>query len=627
MTTTIESGGDERIPAPPRRAARRQDRAPKQNFETWSWYFMRVSGLVLVFMALLHFAITHIINDVVETDAVFVAERWDNPLWRLYDWVLLALALLHGLNGVRWIIEDYVRAPTKRAVTKAVVYGVAFTLFAYGTFVHVTFDGRGTPPARHPATPPPRPPAAARRSARRRSTGHRRAVFRSRDDPRPAGGWPARPAGRVRGQAPRPSPSNLGGHGYRGCGTYRRGDREHHRSERPRHACGWVRERHLMQDPADRGATADGVAISLQHLRKEFPGAATAAVGDLSFDVHEGELVALVGPSGCGKTTTLKMINRIIEPTSGRIEVLGQDATTTPVHQLRRGIGYVIQQVGLFPHRTIAANIATVPRLLGWDRARIRERTDELVELVGLDPSLLGRYPAALSGGQQQRVGVARALAADPPILLMDEPYSAVDPIVRARLQDELVQLQRRLHKTIVFVTHDIDEAIKLGDRIAILNVGGVLEQLGPPADVLKEPANAFVAEFLGDERGLKRLALVTVAELPLVDGPVVDVSVDADEARAAMARHGTSWFGVTEDGRLLGSVEASLLTDGAEVATLPRERFTSWCTPDTPVRQALDTLVTSRTNRAVVLDDDERYLGMLDIDAISRGVVEEPIT
>jgi osmoprotectant transport system ATP-binding protein len=368
-----------------------------------------------------------------------------------------------------------------------------------------------------------------------------------------------------------------------------------------------------------------GVAIRLDHVGKVFPGSEAAAVGDLSFEVQEGELVALVGPSGCGKTTTLKMINRIIEPTSGSIEVLGQEVRSLPVHELRRGIGYVIQQVGLFPHRTIAANIATVPKLLGWDKRRIRERTDELVDLVGLDPNLLRRYPAALSGGQQQRVGVARALAADPPILLMDEPYSAVDPIVRARLQDELVQLQRRLHKTIVFVTHDIDEAIKLGDRIAILNVGGVLEQMGPPAEVLKEPANPFVAEFLGDERGLKRLALITVDELPLVDGPVVDASAGSAEARTAMERHGTSWFGVTHGGRIFGSVDGTALAEGTPVGELPRERFTSWCTPDTPVRQALDTLVTSRTNMAVVLDDDERYLGMLDIDAISQGVLEGP--
>jgi osmoprotectant transport system ATP-binding protein len=378
-------------------------------------------------------------------------------------------------------------------------------------------------------------------------------------------------------------------------------------------------------DAGNSSETSDAptVALRLEHLRKEFPGSETAAVGDLSFEVEEGQLVALVGPSGCGKTTTLKMINRIIEPTSGRIEVLGQDATSLPVHELRRGIGYVIQQVGLFPHRTIAANIATVPKLLGWDKQRIAERTDELVDLVGLDPSLLKRYPAALSGGQQQRVGVARALAADPPILLMDEPYSAVDPIVRARLQDELVALQRRLRKTIVFVTHDIDEAIKLGDRIAILNVGGVLEQLGPPADVLKDPANDFVASFLGDERGLKRLALLKVGELPLSDGAVVEASAGADDARAAMQRFGVDWVGVTEDGRLLGWVAGSALQDGTPVGQLHRERFRSWCTPATPVRQALDTLVTSRTKVAVVLDDEGKYLGMLDISSISEGVTE----
>jgi osmoprotectant transport system ATP-binding protein len=362
-------------------------------------------------------------------------------------------------------------------------------------------------------------------------------------------------------------------------------------------------------------------AIQLDHVTKVFPGSADAAVGDLSLEVPEGELVALVGPSGCGKTTTLKMINRIIEPTSGTIEVLGQDARTLPVHELRRGIGYVIQQVGLFPHRTIAANIATVPKLLGWNSTKTAARVDELVDLVGLDPDLLTRYPGALSGGQQQRVGVARALAADPPILLMDEPYSAVDPIVRAHLQDELVALQRRLRKTIVFVTHDIDEAIKLGDRIAILNVGGVLEQVGPPEAVLREPANDFVAQFLGDERGLKRLALVQVSSLPLTDGPVVDAAADSEKARKVMAEHQVDWVGVTGEGRLLGWVAGADLRDGTAVGELPRERFRSWCTPDTPVRQALDTLVTSRTRVAVVLDDDEHYLGMLTIEQISEGV------
>lgn len=362
-------------------------------------------------------------------------------------------------------------------------------------------------------------------------------------------------------------------------------------------------------------------ALRLEHLRKVFPGADAPAVGDLTLDVPEGELVALVGPSGCGKTTTLKMINRIIEPTSGRIEVLGRDADALPVHELRRGIGYVIQQVGLFPHRTVAANIATVPKLLGWDKARTQARVEELVHQVGLEPAMLSRYPAALSGGQQQRVGVARALAADPPILLMDEPYSAVDPIVRARLQDELAALQRRLRKTIVFVTHDIDEAIKLGDRIAILDVGGVLEQVGRPADVLRSPANGFVSSFLGEERGLKRLALLTVDEIELGPGPVVDRDAGVAEVKLAMDAHNVDWVGVTEGDRLLGWVWGDQVGDGATVGSLPLERFRSWCTPATPVRQALDTLVTSRTRVAVVLDDDERYLGMLTIDQISEGV------
>src|SRR5437764_9282499 len=275
--------------------------------------------------------------------------------------------------------------------------------------------------------------------------------------------------------------------------------------------------------------------IRLERVTKRYPGG-QVAVRELTIEFPTGCLTALVGPSGCGKTTTLKMINRLIEPSDGRIEVEGRNVLEMPVHELRRGIGYVIQQTGLFPHRTIAANIATVPSLLGWDKARVRHRTSELVDLVGLDPELLDRYPAELSGGQQQRVGVARALAADPPILLMDEPYSAVDPIVRARLQDELISLQARVHKTIVLVTHDIDEAIKLADYIALLNVGGVLEQFGPPADMLRSPANEFVANFLGRERALKRMALLRVSDVDLSSGPVVDVGSSVDDARSVIA-------------------------------------------------------------------------------------------
>ena len=248
--------------------------------------------------------------------------------------------------------------------------------------------------------------------------------------------------------------------------------------------------------------------IRLVDVTKVFGDPENPAVDRLSLEVAEGEFVTLVGPSGCGKTTTLKMINRIIEPTSGRIEVGGVDAMAVEPHKLRRNIGYVIQQIGLFPHRTIHQNIATVPSLLEWDTAQIEDRVRELVEVVGLEEGMLSRYPSELSGGQQQRVGVARALAADPPVLLMDEPFGAVDPIVRARLQDEFLGLHSRLGKTVVFVTHDIDEALHLGTRVAILNVGGILEQFDTPENILANPANEFVEDFIGGERGLKRLAL-----------------------------------------------------------------------------------------------------------------------
>src|SRR5437660_1292881 len=262
-------------------------------------------------------------------------------------------------------------------------------------------------------------------------------------------------------------------------------------------------------------------AIELVGVTKRFGGGAPA-VDNLSLEIPSGEVCVLVGPSGCGKTTTLKMINRLVEPSSGQILVNGRDSRGRSAHELRREIGYVIQQIGLFPHRTVHDNIATVPRLLGWDKGRADRRVNELIDLVGLEREMLGRYPIELSGGQQQRVGVARALAADPPILLMDEPFGAVDPIVRGRLQDLLLELQAQVRKTIVLVTHDIDEAIKLGDRIALLNVGGMLEQYAPPDEMLASPANTFVAGFLGRERGLKRLSLAHVGDISLERGPVV---------------------------------------------------------------------------------------------------------
>ncbi|MFF7655459.1 ABC transporter ATP-binding protein [Streptomyces sp. NPDC007983] len=254
--------------------------------------------------------------------------------------------------------------------------------------------------------------------------------------------------------------------------------------------------------------------ISFKHVSKHYPNG-TTAVDDLSLELPEGDITVLVGTSGCGKTTTLRMVNRMVEASSGTVSVGGRDVLQADAAELRRGIGYVIQQAGLFPHRTILDNIATVPLLLGWGRRKARARAAELLELVGLPAGSGKRYPHQLSGGQQQRVGVARALAADPPVLLMDEPFGAVDPVVRTQLQNELLRLQSELHKTVVFVTHDIDEAVRLGDRIAIFRTGGHLVQCAPPAELLAAPADDFVAGFLGAERGLKLLSLSTLADVP----------------------------------------------------------------------------------------------------------------
>jgi osmoprotectant transport system ATP-binding protein len=315
------------------------------------------------------------------------------------------------------------------------------------------------------------------------------------------------------------------------------------------------------------------------------------------------------------------MINRLLEPSGGTIEVGGTDVRTLPEHHLRRGIGYVIQQSGLFPHRTIAQNIATVPKLLGWDKARTEARVEELVELVGLDPELLGRYPAALSGGQQQRVGVARALAADPPVLLMDEPYSAVDPIVRERLQDELLGLQRRLRKTVVLVTHDIDEAIKLADRIAILDVGGVLEQYDTPAALLRSPATPFVESFLGKERALRRMALLTVADADPRRGSVVEATTAAAEVRRYMAERHLEWVGVVDGDRLLGWIDDQRLGSAPTAGAAQPRPFATQVHASTPLREALDQIVLSATRVAVVRDDDDRYVGMVTIDDIAEAM------
>lgn len=306
----------------------------------------------------------------------------------------------------------------------------------------------------------------------------------------------------------------------------------------------------------------DGVMIRLEGVGKTYPDG-TVAVEALDLDVPRGAFVCLVGPSGCGKSTTLKMVNRLVEPSSGRIVLDGQDVTHADPVQLRRGIGYVIQQVGLFPHQDVLTNVATVPTLLGWDAGRARERARELLDLVGLDPSLhAGRYPQQLSGGQRQRVGVARALAADPPVLLMDEPFGAVDPVVRGRLQEDVRRLQRELGKTVLMVTHDIDEAVRLGDRVAVLATGGRLAQYDVPAAVLGDPADDFVAEFVGQARGLRRMAVTRIdpAHLEPMEGVAagdlggtLDVSATLEEAMALMMREDKPMVGITEGARFLG--------------------------------------------------------------------------
>ncbi len=282
--------------------------------------------------------------------------------------------------------------------------------------------------------------------------------------------------------------------------------------------------------------------IEFRGVSKTYPGSERPVVNDLSFEVLDGEICVLVGPSGCGKTTSMRMINRLIEPSSGEILIDGESNTAMSGTRLRRHIGYAIQQIGLFPHRTIAANIATVPQLLEWEKDRIAARVDELLELVGLDPEQYrNRYPAELSGGQQQRVGVARAMAADPPIMLMDEPFGAVDPITRHRLQDEFLRIQGEIKKTIVFVTHDIDEAIKMGDRIAILQQGGVLAQYDTPENILAAPNSEFVSSFVGTDRVLKRLSLTRVSEMELEpangesDLPRIDERTNLKDALSEM--------------------------------------------------------------------------------------------
>ena len=345
--------------------------------------------------------------------------------------------------------------------------------------------------------------------------------------------------------------------------------------------------------------------ITLEHVTKRWPNG-SVAVDDLSLEVGAGELCVLVGPSGCGKTTTMRMINRLVEPTSGRIVVDGRDVTSVDAVHLRRGIGYVIQQVGLFPHQTIADNVATVPRLLGWDRSRTRARVDELLALVGLDPDVYrSRYPASLSGGQRQRVGVARALGADPPVLLMDEPFGAIDPITRERLQNEFIRLQAELRKTVVFVTHDIEEAVKLGDRIAVLAEGGVLAQYDPPAEVLASPASEFVADFVGADRGLKRLKVTPIDPNDLVQPPLVLDGAPLADARRSMELDGTEYAIVVDpDRRLRGWISRSRAEGEGRVVDRSR-----------PVEAAVERVATLKDAFSEMLLYDAGWVAVLDGD------------
>ncbi|MBM6401616.1 ABC transporter ATP-binding protein [Phycicoccus sonneratiae] len=341
--------------------------------------------------------------------------------------------------------------------------------------------------------------------------------------------------------------------------------------------------------------------IRFDGVTKQFPDG-TVAVDDLSLTAPTGKITVLVGPSGCGKTTSLRMVNRMIEPTRGSISLDGQDTGRMDQAELRRGIGYVIQHAGLFPHRTVLDNIGTVPRLLGWDRTKTRDRSRELLERVGLDPHLGDRYPAQLSGGQQQRVGVARALAADPPVMLMDEPFSAVDPIVRDQLQDEFLRLQDELGKTIVFVTHDIDEAIKLGDQVAVLRVGGVLAQVAEPSYLLAHPADDFVADFVGRDRGYRALQFQATPRLPLRSERTVVLGERPDSD--------AGWLLVVDDDRHpLGWVEPRRI-GGRAVEDADLHRGGTVARADGTLRGALDAALSSPARRGVVVDDSGALVG-----------------
>ncbi len=375
-----------------------------------------------------------------------------------------------------------------------------------------------------------------------------------------------------------------------------------------------------MSDASGAGAAT----IEFEHVSKHYDAGtlksgAPGAVDDLSLTVPAGRICVLVGPSGCGKTTTLKMVNRLIEPSSGRILIDGVDIAGQDVTELRRGIGYVIQQVGLFPHQSIAENVSTVPRLLGWGRDKQRARADELLAIVGLEPGKYrDRYPSQLSGGERQRVGVARALAADPPVMLMDEPFGAVDPIVRGRLQNEFLRLQEDLAKTILFVTHDIDEAIKMGDLVVVMQLGGKIAQVGAPAELLADPASEYVARFVGADRGLKRLSLYRVGDVALEPAPAVRVGQSVGDI---LAEHRETYHGfallVDDAEQPIGWVEMAELDPGSRLHEEDADPMSPLLDPRATLKDATSRLLDAEVRNGVVTDRDGRVLGLLTLRAI----------
>jgi osmoprotectant transport system ATP-binding protein len=378
-------------------------------------------------------------------------------------------------------------------------------------------------------------------------------------------------------------------------------------------------------------------AVRFENATKRYGDSATAAVDRLSLEVEAGEVCVLVGPSGCGKTTAMRLVNRTVELSEGDVLIGGESVRERDPARLRREIGYVIQQVGLFPHRTVAENIGAVPQLLGWKKDRTRARTAELIELIGLDPELGERYPAQLSGGQQQRVGVARALAADPLVMLMDEPFGAIDPIARERLQNEFLRLQAEIRKTVLFVTHDIDEAIKMGDRIAIMRKGGRVAQYATPAELLMAPADEFVEDFVGADRALKRLALMRVADIDLWEAPLAHVGQATAEVRAKLRDAEVPYpLLVDAERRPLGWLsERDLALE--TVPAQPDNPLGPLLDRDDVMRDALADLLRGGAQYAAVADDRGRIAGVLSVEIISeflaspkakteeRGAVERP--